>query len=425
MRTACKTQVFSLCSGVRARVFVIGDSVMGKGFLKKVLAITGLLSIALLGNLILLLQADASNLVYGQLERSPLFEASLESAIALLEGRPPTRAQTAVNLGLNLTDSDANFETARSFSGLSGCSITEKESEKVSQALQLFLKSIIVARARSSVSLQAVNPIAKVKNFPEIPETQIVFDDFNDASFVYSMGPQIKVASLSYITSSCGPPPTTTCPTPTTIGCITPTTTAAGCPTPTTTAAGCYIPTTAVAGCPTPTTTAAGCLAPPTSYVGCTYPNATPVPTGEHIYQYPPAEIPFVDPSPSLCKPLGVGDVADGIVNLQVGLPKFTSPVDVYIGIFAPAVDPDNIYIVKFDNTLQTLSDQTLSDGLDPWKENTIGDTQESLFGEILTSELPPGTYDFCLVVMPSEDTDFSGYYFWVTSLVVSGSAVL
>jgi hypothetical protein len=92
--------------------------------------------------------------------------------------------------------------------------------------------------------------------------------------------------------------------------------------------------------------------------------------------------------------------VADGIVNLQVGLPKFTSPVDVYIGIFAPAVDPDNIYIVKFDNTLQTLSDQTLSDGLDPWKENTIGDTQESLFGEILTSELPPGTYDFCLCLI-------------------------
>jgi hypothetical protein len=56
---------------------------------------------------------------------------------------------------------------------------------------------------------------------------------------------------------------------------------------------------------------------------------------------------------------------------------------------------------------------------LPQWKTNNTAVIYKSLYGDIPTSLLPPGTYDLYLVVVPTGATDFSHYYFWYTSFSI------
>ena len=142
---------------------------------------------------------------------------------------------------------------------------------------------------------------------------------------------------------------------------------------------------------------------------------ALPLPSGPNSYNYLPVEAPVKNPDSSLCKPFAVGDVAGGTLSLEVGLPPFSGAVDVYLGIYAPAISPDDIYIVKPD-----LSLQLLSSGLVPWINNSgWGDIDESLYGDIPTSTLPSGTYELYLMVTATGNMDLADYYFWATYFVV------
>ncbi|MEM7827921.1 MAG: DUF1566 domain-containing protein, partial [Candidatus Aenigmatarchaeota archaeon] len=138
-----------------------------------------------------------------------------------------------------------------------------------------------------------------------------------------------------------------------------------------------------------------------------------PVPAGQFEYTYGPSVNPVVDSNPSQAKPIGVGTVATGgnTLSLRVSLPEFISPVDVYLAIYAPVIDP-NIWMIKPDLTLQPVSM-----GLIKWRENTIGPINEALYGDISISGLPHGTYNLYIAVTPSGNLE--NFYLWSTYFIV------
>ncbi|HDL20257.1 MAG TPA: hypothetical protein ENH30_03155 [Nitrospirae bacterium] len=137
-----------------------------------------------------------------------------------------------------------------------------------------------------------------------------------------------------------------------------------------------------------------------------------PLPTGEDVYNYLPVVNPVENPDTALCKPFAVGDVAGGTLSLKVGLHQFAGNIDIYLALYVPDIDPDNVYLITSGEGIQPVSD-----GLVPWKANTSGDINESIFGDIPVSGLPSGTYTLGLMVTPAGNT--SVYYLWITYFVV------
>jgi uncharacterized delta-60 repeat protein len=125
---------------------------------------------------------------------------------------------------------------------------------------------------------------------------------------------------------------------------------------------------------------------------------------------------PFLGFNPASIQPIGLGAVAGGgdLLGIQIGLNEFEGPVDVYFGFYSPSIDPDNIYILRPDNTFQTLAT-----GLVPWKESTIGPVNENLFGDIPLSALPAGAYQLYLLAEPAGSGLTGGFYLWTNSFVV------
>lgn len=136
-----------------------------------------------------------------------------------------------------------------------------------------------------------------------------------------------------------------------------------------------------------------------------------PLPTSQDAYSYLPSELPSVTGTdPANMKPLGVGDVSGGTLNLKAEFPKYTGAVDIYIGIYAPAIDPE-ILIVLSDNSLQKVSE-----GLEPWRSNVTGSINSvSLYGDLNVSDLPSGNYTFYILVSPAGT--LTNFYLWETSV--------
>ena len=136
-----------------------------------------------------------------------------------------------------------------------------------------------------------------------------------------------------------------------------------------------------------------------------------PAPSGQQNFPYDPTAFSIASIEPAVARPMAVGDIATGgdILNIQINLGQFSDPVDIYFALFAPTIDPDNIYILTSDNTFQKLA----TVGLKAWESYTYGDISESLFGDIPTSGLPSGTYYLYLAVTPAGSLDY--YYLWET----------
>jgi hypothetical protein len=133
-----------------------------------------------------------------------------------------------------------------------------------------------------------------------------------------------------------------------------------------------------------------------------------PLPSGQHIYSYLPVENAVVNyKNPSLCKPFAVGNVTSGILELEVMVPAFSGPVDIYILIYAPQIDQDDIYIVTSEGSIQPRLM-----GLEPWRRGTYGGIQETLF-QVDTSLIPSSIYYLYLLVTPVGDIE--SYYLWTT----------
>lgn len=135
----------------------------------------------------------------------------------------------------------------------------------------------------------------------------------------------------------------------------------------------------------------------------------TPAPSGQSSFNYLPVSDPTVSTVAADMKPMGVGNIQGGVLNLKVALPKFSSPVDVYLGVYSSSLDPEHIFIFQSDNSLIPLGDILI-----PWKSNLSGSlSSTSLYGDINLSALPAGTYNFYVFITPAGNQ--GSYYLWST----------
>lgn len=145
-----------------------------------------------------------------------------------------------------------------------------------------------------------------------------------------------------------------------------------------------------------------------------TYPASSKmaVPSGAHVYTATaPAETPVFNANPSAANPIGVGSSSN--FNLQAGLPMFSGPVDVYVGIDLGAA---GFYLI--DSLGQTTKN------LVPWETSSTGDTNESFWGNIpmatIKAYFPAGTIiPLYLAVTPAGDASFKNYNLWATIYTV------
>lgn len=142
-----------------------------------------------------------------------------------------------------------------------------------------------------------------------------------------------------------------------------------------------------------------------------------PAPTSQEVFTYPPIAEPERNANPALAKPVGVGAVAEGgsFVNIRAGLFQLSEPVDIYILIGAPSIDPEILFVVLENGGLQTVAD-----GIVPWRRNILEPISESLYGDIPVAAFIPGKYHIYLAVAPAGRLD--RLYLWETWFEISDS---
>ena len=138
------------------------------------------------------------------------------------------------------------------------------------------------------------------------------------------------------------------------------------------------------------------------------------LPGGDNHYVYPVPAVAELTDDPGQSKPVAVGAVAMGgnLLEIQVRLPYFEAPVDVYFGIFAPMINPDYLILQPDYSLLPAMQ------SLVPWKTGIVTPLDEAIFGQIPTIVLPSGTYDLALLVVPM-GSGFADYYLWFTSFEI------
>ncbi len=135
-----------------------------------------------------------------------------------------------------------------------------------------------------------------------------------------------------------------------------------------------------------------------------------PIPSGPQFFVYNPVVTPVVDTNLALAKPLAIGPLAQGgsLTNVQVALPQFQVPVDIYVIIYSPTVDPNTLFNftpslalqgISLDQFLQATSAGLPPAGMTPWMTSVMEPVNSTLFSDFPASVYPPGEYSFFVIV--------------------------
>lgn len=155
-----------------------------------------------------------------------------------------------------------------------------------------------------------------------------------------------------------------------------------------------------------------------------------PLPSGQEIISHAPVILPVVDANASDARAVGLGSVIVGgsTVRVQIALDQFAGSMHVY-GAFTLSSSPDTVNVLNPDGvtfnsfTLNQISNTLVTGvppaGALPWKSNTAGPVDETLFS-LPAASAPPGTYTVYLLATPD---NFTTYYLWVTTFTVPGPA--
>ncbi len=137
------------------------------------------------------------------------------------------------------------------------------------------------------------------------------------------------------------------------------------------------------------------------------------VPASQQVFFHSAVTNPEKTSNPSQAKPIAIGSLADGgnLLSVELGTLEFENPVDVYLALYVPALDPFNLYLIS------DLGITPLSAGLTPLKATTTGPINMALFGDIPTVLLPKTTYYLGLYVSPAGNLGKN--YFWITSFTI------
>lgn len=138
------------------------------------------------------------------------------------------------------------------------------------------------------------------------------------------------------------------------------------------------------------------------------------MPAGQQMFTYGATSAPITGSDFNTTMPIGVGSVAMGgnMLSVQVATSQFESPVDMYFAIYAPSIDPFNIYMLHPDGSFQPASS-----GMEPWMSG-VANVNQAMFGSIPTSALPKGTYTMGLMATPA-GANMSTYYLWMTNFTI------
>jgi hypothetical protein len=138
------------------------------------------------------------------------------------------------------------------------------------------------------------------------------------------------------------------------------------------------------------------------------------MPMSQQMFTYGATTAPLTSSVVTTAMPIGVGSVAMGgnTLDIQVDTSQFAGPVDMYFAIFAPSVDPFNIYTLHPDGSLQPASS-----GIEPWISG-VTSVNQTMFGNIPTSALAKGTYTLGLMATPA-GANMSTYYLWMTNFTI------
>ncbi len=144
------------------------------------------------------------------------------------------------------------------------------------------------------------------------------------------------------------------------------------------------------------------------------------MPMGQQMMTYSPVSDPVVGTTdPTVARPMGLGSMASGgnMLSMHIKLGQFVGNVDVYFGVFSEAINPKEILILNQNNEFVEASK-----GLTPWRSNTVGNIDETLFGDIPTSSITQGTYYLYLGITPAGGNDFANNFIYETRFTVSPS---
>jgi hypothetical protein len=142
-------------------------------------------------------------------------------------------------------------------------------------------------------------------------------------------------------------------------------------------------------------------------------PGGLPVPGGQPVYSYSAVISPVISETAASARPVGLGQVAVGgsTVDVSLGLAATAGPVDVYFGL---QINGGDILILTSGGQFQSVTA-----GVVPLFAGSMGNFNQSLFGAINLSALPPANYTFYMLVTPAGS--FSSFYLYVTGFTIAG----
>lgn len=140
-------------------------------------------------------------------------------------------------------------------------------------------------------------------------------------------------------------------------------------------------------------------------------------PIGANIYTYSWVQNPVLSDFPWLYQPIGMGPIESGVFNLQVKLPRFSKPMDIYLIVYAPEIS-DNIFFVAADSSIVGIP-QTETDQWPAWLRNFRGPFGQSIFGNWALMFFPPGRYYFAVIATPAGTPSDAivDFYCWIAHL--------
>ena len=140
------------------------------------------------------------------------------------------------------------------------------------------------------------------------------------------------------------------------------------------------------------------------------------LPNGIQVFTYPIVSTPYWETIPGIARPISIGSCSPENEGLDMGvlLGKFKGPVDVYVAVYVPDIDPKTTYILWPDGSFHPDTQ-----GLFPWKSNLNSSFDETFLSGIDTNVLPEGAYHIFVGVSPSGKQD--SFYVWHGILQVPG----
>jgi len=140
-----------------------------------------------------------------------------------------------------------------------------------------------------------------------------------------------------------------------------------------------------------------------------------PMPNSQMMFSSGPTTDPVIGSGPQDTMPMGVGSVAVGgdMLTIHAEVGQFPMPMDMYFELYAPSIDPFNIYLLNQDGGLQPVSM-----GTSPWITGVMSIDEMPFGANIPTSMFPKGTYYLGLMATPA-GTNMETYYLWITNFVI------